>query len=60
MDHGPAGGCGHLVCLVDRPAQDPAAILHPVGVEQRAWAPPLKLSFVNMLLIRNICPKQVI
>lgn len=45
--HGPAGGSGHRVCLGERPAQDPATILHPMGAEKPAWAPPLKLSTAN-------------
>lgn len=47
MGRGPAGGHGLGVCLGGRPAQDPAATLHPMRVEQPASAPLLKLSTVN-------------
>lgn len=44
MDRGPAGPRGHLVHLGAGRAQDPATILHPMGAEHPAWAPPLKLA----------------
>lgn len=48
MDRGRAGGPGHPVHQGQRPGQEPVIILHLMGAEQPAWAPPLRLCAVRV------------
>lgn len=53
MGLGRAGGPGHPVHQGGRLGQEPVIIQHLTGAEHPAWAPPHRLTAVNLHLLQT-------